>query len=79
VRIEAVYETLPGGSPDDRDPPLGRPARRGARYLARLGEIIGTDVALVSVGPDRAEHRASEACSRSDSNFSQIAARFRAG
>jgi adenylosuccinate synthase len=56
VRIEAVYETLPGWKTDTTaihrwdDLP---DAARG--YLARLGEIIGTEVALVSVGPDRVQ------------------------
>jgi adenylosuccinate synthase len=53
-RIEPVYETLPGWMSDttgirrwDDLPPEAR------RYLGRLGEIIGAEVGLVSVGPDR--------------------------
>lgn len=53
-RVEPVFEMLPGWNADTtaiRDwndlPPLAR------EYLDRLGRIIGTEVALVGVGPDR--------------------------
>jgi adenylosuccinate synthase len=54
ARIEPRFESLPGWMSDttgirrwDDLPPEAR------AYLARLGEIIGAPVALVSVGPDR--------------------------
>lgn len=53
-RIEPVYETLPGWKKDTtgarRWEDLPEAARR---YLDRLGAIVGADVSLVSVGPDR--------------------------
>jgi len=55
-RIEPVYETLPGWKKDTtgarRWDDLPDAARR---YLTRLGEVIGAEIALVSVGPDRAQ------------------------
>ncbi len=55
-RIEPVWETLPGWSADTtavrRWADLPENARR---YLDRLGEVIGTAVALVGVGPERAQ------------------------
>jgi adenylosuccinate synthase len=56
ARIEPVFERLPGWRSDTTaitrwdDLPA---AARG--YVARLGEIVGAEVALVSVGPDRAQ------------------------
>jgi adenylosuccinate synthase len=54
VRAQPVYETLPGWQQEISDvrqladlPPNAR------KYLARLGEIIGRPVEIVSVGPDR--------------------------
>jgi adenylosuccinate synthase len=53
-RIEAVYETLPGWKRDTSGARAWDDLPREAReYLDRLGEIIGTEVAVVSVGPDR--------------------------
>jgi adenylosuccinate synthase len=53
-RIEPVYERLPGWKQDTtgarRWDDLPEPARG---YLARLGTIIGAEIGLVSVGPDR--------------------------
>ncbi len=55
-RVEPVYETLPGWRG-----PIGHLRRweelpREARaYLDRLAELIGTEVDMVSVGPDRAQ------------------------
>lgn len=52
--VEAVYETLPGwmcdltGARAWSDLPPAALA-----YLRRLGEVLGTDVAMVGVGPDR--------------------------
>ena len=55
-RIEPVYERLAGWKSDTtglrRWEELPAPARA---YLDRLGEIVGAEVALVSVGPDRAQ------------------------
>jgi adenylosuccinate synthase len=53
-RIEPVYETLPGWKKDitgvRRWDDLPQAARN---YVARLGSVIGAEIALVSVGPDR--------------------------
>ncbi|NDC53556.1 MAG: adenylosuccinate synthase [Planctomycetia bacterium] len=55
-RAEPVYETLPGWREDltavRRYDGLPENARR---YLARLGELLGRPVTVVSVGPDRAQ------------------------
>ncbi len=54
ARIEPVYERLPGWSTDTTGFRRWADLPKAARgYLARLGEIIGAEVALVSVGPDR--------------------------
>jgi adenylosuccinate synthase len=51
-----VYETLPGWQADidgvTRFDDLPKEARG---YVARLGEVIGRPVSIVSVGPDRAQ------------------------
>jgi adenylosuccinate synthase len=55
-RLEPVYETHPGWNTDItgvrrwEDLPAAAHA-----YLARLSEVIGTEVAFVGVGPDRAQ------------------------
>jgi adenylosuccinate synthase len=56
ARVEAEYETLPGWMTDlsgvrrwEDLPPAAR------RYLDRLGEVIGAEVALASVGPERSQ------------------------
>jgi adenylosuccinate synthase len=55
-QAEPVYETLPGWQEDvsaiDRPDDLPENARR---YIARIGELIGRPVGVVSVGPDRAQ------------------------
>jgi len=55
-RAEPVYETLPGWHEDltgvRRFDDLPENARR---YLARIGELLGRPVTVVSVGPDRAQ------------------------
>ncbi len=55
-RAEPVYETLPGWQEDvsaiDRPEDLPENARR---YIARIGELVGRPVGVVSVGPDRAQ------------------------
>lgn len=55
-RVEPVWETLPGWNQDLTA------ARRwsdlpanAVRYLDRLSEIIGTEIGMVGVGPDRAQ------------------------
>jgi adenylosuccinate synthase len=56
MRIEPVYETLPGWKTDTTGARAWDDLPKAARgYLARLAEVIGSDVALVSVGPDRAQ------------------------
>jgi adenylosuccinate synthase len=53
-RIEPVYETLPGWRRDTTAVRSWTDLPDAARaYLARLSRIIGAEVALASVGPDR--------------------------
>ena len=55
-RIEPVYETLPGWGVDTTGARAWEDLPQAARdYVARLGEIIGSEVALVGVGPDRTQ------------------------
>ncbi len=56
ARVEPVYETLPGWGQDitgvrswAKLPPEAR------RFADRLGEVIGAEVALVGVGPERSQ------------------------
>jgi len=56
ARVEPVYETLPGWGRDTTGvrqwsdlPP------RAVAYVDRLGEVIGAQVAMVGVGPDRCQ------------------------
>jgi adenylosuccinate synthase len=56
ARIEPVYETLPGWNTDTTG------IRRWAdlppnalAYVERIGQVIGTEVAVVGVGPDRSQ------------------------
>jgi adenylosuccinate synthase len=55
-RVEAVYESLPGWMTDTtavrRWNDLPGPARA---YLDRLGELIGAEIGMVGVGPDRSQ------------------------
>jgi len=56
LRIEPVYETLPGWKTDTTGVRRWDDLPAAARsYLTRLGEVIGAEIALVSVGPDRAQ------------------------
>jgi adenylosuccinate synthase len=56
LRIEPVYETLPGWKKDTTGARQWDDLPEAARgYLARLASIIGAEIALVSVGPDRAQ------------------------
>ena len=54
LRIEPVFTRLPGWKKDTTGVRRWEDLPEAARgYLAKLGSIIGADVALVSVGPDR--------------------------
>ena len=53
-RIEPVYESLEGWNTDTTGIRLWEDLPDATlRYLNRLGELIGTEVAMVGVGPDR--------------------------
>ena len=53
-RIEPIYETLPGWKQDITGARRWDDLPKAARdYVARLGAVIGAEIALVSVGPDR--------------------------
>jgi adenylosuccinate synthase len=53
-RCKPVYETLPGWSTDISTARKWSDLPQTAqRYVARIGELIGKPVAVVSVGPDR--------------------------
>jgi adenylosuccinate synthase len=53
-RIEPIYEILPGWKTDITGVRRFEDLPKAARgYVARLGEIVGAEIALVSVGPDR--------------------------
>ena len=55
-RIEPVYESLPGWRQDTTAVRRwGDLPRAAQRYLDRLGEVIGTEVALAGVGPERTQ------------------------
>ncbi|HJQ99925.1 MAG TPA: adenylosuccinate synthase [Candidatus Polarisedimenticolaceae bacterium] len=55
-RIEPVFETLPGWHTDTTKIVRWEELPKAAlHYLDRLGQVIGAEVALVSVGPDRAQ------------------------
>jgi adenylosuccinate synthase len=55
-RIEPVLETLPGWSCDTTGVRRWDDLPEAARaYVDRLGEIIGTEVGVVGVGPDRSQ------------------------
>ena len=54
--IEPVFEMLPGWRVDTTSVRNWDELPQAARdYLGRLGEIIGTDVDFVGVGPDRTQ------------------------
>ena len=54
--IEPVYERLPGWKTDTTGMSKWEDLPKAARaYLDRIGEVVGAEVALVSVGPDRAQ------------------------
>jgi adenylosuccinate synthase len=53
-QCEPVYETLPGwrtATAGVRDYAALPPAAQ--RYVARLGELVGTEIGMISTGPDR--------------------------
>jgi adenylosuccinate synthase len=53
-RVEPVYETLPGWKSDTSGIRRWEDLPAEARaYLDRLGAVVGTEVAVASVGPDR--------------------------
>jgi adenylosuccinate synthase len=53
-RIEPVYETLPGWKQNITGARHWDDLPQAARdYVARLGAVIGAEIAMVSVGPDR--------------------------
>jgi adenylosuccinate synthase len=55
-RVEPLYETLPGWNCETTGLRRWKELPPNAiRYLERLGEIIGTEVAMVGVGPDRVQ------------------------
>jgi adenylosuccinate synthase len=56
ARAVPVYETLPGW-PEELDTVRDEAAlpENARRYLARIGELLGRPVTVVSVGPDRAQ------------------------
>jgi adenylosuccinate synthase len=54
--IEPMYEVLPGWSEEiDDATDRSRLPRHARAYLARIEEIVGIAVGIVSVGPDRAQ------------------------
>jgi adenylosuccinate synthase len=55
-RVEPVYETLPGWMTDTTPIRRWKDLPANARgYLDRLGELIGAEVGMVGVGPDRSQ------------------------
>jgi adenylosuccinate synthase len=53
-RIEPVYETLPGWKQDTTGARRWDDLPEAAKaYLARLAAVVGAEISLVSVGPDR--------------------------
>jgi adenylosuccinate synthase len=53
-RIEPVYEQLPGWNTDTTGVrEWSRLPEAARRYLERLGEVVGCEVTLVGVGPER--------------------------
>ena len=53
-RVEPVYETLPGWSEEiDGTASFDDLPEAARRYVARIGELLGRPVEIVSVGPDR--------------------------
>jgi adenylosuccinate synthase len=56
ARIEPELERLPGWKTDTTGMRRWDELPAAARgYLKRLGEVIGAEVAMVSVGPDRVQ------------------------
>ncbi len=52
--VEPVYETLPGWMTDTSRITSHADLPRQARdYVRRLSEIVGTDISIISLGPDR--------------------------
>jgi adenylosuccinate synthase len=56
ARIEPVYASMPGWKTDTTAVRRWEELPAAARdYLQRLGEVIGTEVVLVGVGPERSQ------------------------
>ncbi len=56
AQCEPIYETLPGWGKDiTAARNLADLPAAARRYIDRLGEIVGLPIAIVSVGPDRAQ------------------------
>ena len=54
VRVKPVYETLPGWQCSTSDvTSYDQLPENAKRYLARLGELVNAEIAIVSVGPRR--------------------------
>ena len=54
--VVPVYETLPGWREDVREAPDRRSLPANAqRYLARIEEIVGVPIEVVSLGPERSQ------------------------
>jgi adenylosuccinate synthase len=55
-RVKPVFETLPGWQKDiTKMRTMGELPEAALKYLARISELIGRPVGVVSVGPDRAQ------------------------
>ena len=53
-RVRPVYETLPGWQREiSTVRRIGDLPGNARRYLDRLAELVGRDVEIISVGPDR--------------------------
>jgi adenylosuccinate synthase len=54
VRVKPVYETLPGWQCSTSEvTSYDQLPENAKRYLARLGELVNAEIAIVSVGPRR--------------------------
>ncbi len=54
ARVEPVYESCPGWRENTSGATCHEQLPRPARdYLARISELVGTDISMISLGPDR--------------------------
>jgi len=60
-RVEPVFETLPGWGDTASARALDELPEPARRYVARIAELVGAPVQIVSVGPERSETFASAA------------------